>query len=41
MAFHTDGNPQEVDISLNFIEERALNRNDVEKDRINNPITKI
>ena len=33
MAFHTDGNPQEVDISLNFIEERALNRNDVEKDR--------
>lgn len=34
MAFHTDGNPQEVDISLNFIEERALNRNDVEQDRL-------
>lgn len=33
MAFHTDGNPQEVDISLNFIEERALNRNDVQQDR--------
>ena len=33
MAFHTDGNPQEVDISLNFIEERALNRNDVKNDR--------
>ena len=32
MAFHTDGNPQEVDISLNFVEERTLNRNDVEND---------
>lgn len=33
MAFHTDGNPQEVDISMNFIEERALNRKDVKEDR--------
>ena len=32
MAFHTDGNPQEIDISLNFVEERTLNRNDVEND---------
>lgn len=33
MAFHSDGNPQEVDISMNFIEERALNRNDIKDDR--------
>ena len=33
MAFHKDGSPQEVDISMNFIEERALNRSDVENDR--------
>ena len=29
MAFHTDGNPQETDISLNFIEERTLHKYDV------------
>jgi hypothetical protein len=29
MAFHTDGNPQETDISLSFIEERTLNKADV------------
>jgi hypothetical protein len=34
MAFHNDGNPQEVDISMNFMEERALNRLDVEQDRL-------
>lgn len=34
MGFHRDGSPQEVDISMNFIEERALNRSDVENDRL-------
>lgn len=29
MAFHTDGNPQETDISLSFIEERTLNKADI------------
>lgn len=32
MAFHTDGNPQETDISLNFIEERTLHKYDVAVD---------
>ena len=32
MAFHTDGNPQETDISLAFIEERTLNKADVAED---------
>jgi hypothetical protein len=32
MAFHTDGNPQETDISLNFIEERTLDKYDVAVD---------
>lgn len=29
MAFHTDGNPQETDISLNFVEERTLSKYDI------------
>jgi len=29
MAFHRDGNPQELTLSLNFTEERALNKFDV------------
>lgn len=40
MAFHRDGSPQEVDISMNFIEERALNRSDVENDRLDVTISK-
>lgn len=32
MAFHNDGNPQETQISLSFIEERALNKDDVRKE---------
>jgi hypothetical protein len=31
MAFHTDGSPQEVDISLTFVEERAMNATDIKK----------
>lgn len=31
MGFHADGKPSEVDISLSFLEERALARQDVEK----------
>ena len=30
MSFHSDGSPSEVDISLNYVEERALNANDIE-----------
>ena len=40
MGFHRDGSPQEVDISMNFIEERALNRSDVENDRLDVSISK-
>lgn len=29
MAFHTNGDPQETQITLSFLEERALNRNDI------------
>lgn len=32
MAFHSDGNPQETQISLSFIEERALTKQDVIND---------
>ena len=31
MGFHVDGYPSEVDIQMNFFEERALDRADVEK----------
>ena len=32
MAFHSDGNPQETQISVSFIEERALNKNDIQRE---------
>jgi len=32
MAFHADGEPQETQISLSFLEERAINKNDVKKE---------
>jgi hypothetical protein len=31
MAFHADGNFQETNITLNFVEERALSKSDIEK----------
>ena len=31
MGFHADGKPSEVDVSLSFLEERALARDDIEK----------
>ena len=30
MSFHSDGSPSEVDISINYVEERAMNANDIE-----------
>jgi len=32
MAFHSDGEPQETQISLSFVEERALTKEDIIKD---------
>jgi len=29
MAYHEDGNPQEIDINMNFIEERPVTREDI------------
>jgi len=29
VAFHSDGNPVEIDLSLSFVEERTLNRSDI------------
>lgn len=31
MAFHRDGEPVEVDLSLNFIEDQTLSRRDIEE----------
>ncbi len=31
MSFHTDGEFQETDLSLSFVEERALRRQDIVK----------
>ena len=32
MAFHPDGQPVEIDLSLNFVEERTLTRADIMED---------
>lgn len=29
MVYHADGYPVEIDLSLNFVEERTLNREDI------------
>lgn len=31
MAFHADGNPIEIDLTLSFVENKTLDRNDIEK----------
>ena len=31
MSFHPDGNPVEVDLSLNFIEDQTLSRKDIKE----------
>ena len=32
MSFHSDGSPVEIDLSLNFIEERTLSRKDIDQE---------
>ena len=31
MGFHVDGKPSEVDITLAFVEERTLNKQDIQE----------
>lgn len=38
MAFHTDGNPQEIDLTLVFREERALSKQDIINMSGSNPV---
>lgn len=38
MAFHTDGNPQETQITLSFLEERALTKSDIVADNLKDKI---